>query len=66
MSESVFFVMQVSALMQRVQESETLLTTLQQALSEAKRSTQEQMVSGMLPVLIFLADYLDPLFPLML
>lgn len=33
----------VSALMQRVQESETLLSTLQQALSEAKRNTQEQM-----------------------
>uniref|UniRef100_A0A096M896 Rabaptin, RAB GTPase binding effector protein 1 n=1 Tax=Poecilia formosa TaxID=48698 RepID=A0A096M896_POEFO len=34
----------VSALMQRVQESEALLSTLQQAFSEAKRSTQEQMV----------------------
>ncbi|XP_076017369.1 rab GTPase-binding effector protein 1 [Genypterus blacodes] len=33
----------LSALMHRVQESETLLTTLQQALSDAKRSTQEQM-----------------------
>ncbi|XP_042355150.1 rab GTPase-binding effector protein 1 isoform X2 [Plectropomus leopardus] len=33
----------VSALMQRVQESETLLSTLQQAFSEAKRNTQEQM-----------------------
>nr|XP_046266247.1 rab GTPase-binding effector protein 1 isoform X1 [Scatophagus argus] len=33
----------VSALLQRVQESETLLSTLQQAFSEAKRSTQEQM-----------------------
>lgn len=31
--------------MQRVQESETLLSTLQQAFSEAKRNTQEQMVS---------------------
>ncbi|XP_045895448.1 rab GTPase-binding effector protein 1 isoform X3 [Micropterus dolomieu] len=34
----------VSALLQRVQESETLLSTLQQAFSEAKRNTQEQMV----------------------
>ncbi|XP_029375250.1 rab GTPase-binding effector protein 1 isoform X1 [Echeneis naucrates] len=34
----------VSSLMQRVQESETLLSTLQQAFSDAKRSTQEQMV----------------------
>ncbi|XP_059207337.1 rab GTPase-binding effector protein 1 [Centropristis striata] len=34
----------VSAFMQRVQESETLLSTLQQAFSEAKRNTQEQMV----------------------
>uniref|UniRef100_A0A3P9PI70 Rab GTPase-binding effector protein 1 n=1 Tax=Poecilia reticulata TaxID=8081 RepID=A0A3P9PI70_POERE len=34
----------VSALMQSVQESEALLSTLQQAFSEAKRSTQEQMV----------------------
>lgn len=34
--------------MQRVQESETLLSTLQQALSDAKRNTQEQMVSSML------------------
>ncbi|CAK6964552.1 rab GTPase-binding effector protein 1 [Scomber scombrus] len=34
----------VSALVQRVQESETLLSTLQQAFSEAKRNTQEQMV----------------------
>uniref|UniRef100_A0A3Q3WVB0 Rab GTPase-binding effector protein 1 n=1 Tax=Mola mola TaxID=94237 RepID=A0A3Q3WVB0_MOLML len=34
----------VSALLQRVQESETLLSTLQQAFSDAKRSTQEQMV----------------------
>ncbi|XP_032433123.1 rab GTPase-binding effector protein 1 isoform X2 [Xiphophorus hellerii] len=33
----------VSALMQRVQESEALLSTLQQAFSEAKRNTQEQM-----------------------
>uniref|UniRef100_A0AAX7UNK4 Rab GTPase-binding effector protein 1 n=1 Tax=Astatotilapia calliptera TaxID=8154 RepID=A0AAX7UNK4_ASTCA len=33
----------VSALMQRVQESETLLSTLQQAFSDAKRNTQEQM-----------------------
>ncbi|XP_054902770.1 rab GTPase-binding effector protein 1 [Poeciliopsis prolifica] len=33
----------VSALMQRVQESEALLSMLQQAFSEAKRSTQEQM-----------------------
>ncbi|XP_049447209.1 rab GTPase-binding effector protein 1 [Epinephelus fuscoguttatus] len=33
----------VSTLMQRVQESETLLSTLQQAFSEAKRNTQEQM-----------------------
>ncbi|XP_027887509.1 rab GTPase-binding effector protein 1 isoform X3 [Xiphophorus couchianus] len=33
----------VSALMQRVQESEALLGTLQQAFSEAKRNTQEQM-----------------------
>uniref|UniRef100_A0A1A8CYP8 Rab GTPase-binding effector protein 1 n=1 Tax=Nothobranchius kadleci TaxID=1051664 RepID=A0A1A8CYP8_NOTKA len=33
----------VSALMQRVQESETLLGTLQQTFSEAKRNTQEQM-----------------------
>ncbi|XP_008280681.1 rab GTPase-binding effector protein 1 isoform X2 [Stegastes partitus] len=33
----------VSALMQRVQESETLLGALQQAFSEAKRNTQEQM-----------------------
>ncbi|XP_061596298.1 rab GTPase-binding effector protein 1 isoform X2 [Cololabis saira] len=35
---------EVSALMQRVQESETLLSTLQQAFGDAKRSTQEQMV----------------------
>ncbi|XP_020502785.2 rab GTPase-binding effector protein 1 [Labrus bergylta] len=34
----------VSALLQRVQESETLLDTLQQAFSEAKRNTQDQMV----------------------
>ncbi|XP_075888055.1 rab GTPase-binding effector protein 1 [Nelusetta ayraudi] len=34
----------VSALLQRVQESEALLGTLQQAFSDAKRSTQEQMV----------------------
>ncbi|XP_035522268.1 rab GTPase-binding effector protein 1 isoform X2 [Morone saxatilis] len=33
----------VSALLQRVQESETLLSTLQQAFSDAKRNTQEQM-----------------------
>uniref|UniRef100_A0A669B9Y7 Rab GTPase-binding effector protein 1 n=1 Tax=Oreochromis niloticus TaxID=8128 RepID=A0A669B9Y7_ORENI len=33
----------VSGLMQRVQESETLLSTLQQAFSDAKRNTQEQM-----------------------
>ncbi|XP_070699581.1 rab GTPase-binding effector protein 1 [Pempheris klunzingeri] len=33
----------VSALMQRVQESETLLGSLQQAFSDAKRNTQEQM-----------------------
>ncbi|XP_067113397.1 rab GTPase-binding effector protein 1 [Osmerus mordax] len=33
----------VLALVQRVQESETLLTTLQQAFSQAKRHTQEQM-----------------------
>ncbi|KAK7926021.1 hypothetical protein WMY93_008331 [Mugilogobius chulae] len=33
----------VAALMQRVQESESLLETLQQAFSEAKRSTQEQL-----------------------
>lgn len=33
----------VSALLQRVQESETLLGTLQQAFSDAKRNTQEQM-----------------------
>ncbi|KAM3602069.1 uncharacterized protein V6R79_023873 [Siganus canaliculatus] len=34
----------VSSLLQRVQESETLLSTLQQAFGDAKRSTQEQMV----------------------
>uniref|UniRef100_A0A671VM90 Rab GTPase-binding effector protein 1 n=1 Tax=Sparus aurata TaxID=8175 RepID=A0A671VM90_SPAAU len=34
----------VSGLLQRVQESESLLGALQQAFSEAKRSTQEQMV----------------------
>ncbi|XP_062261930.1 rab GTPase-binding effector protein 1 [Platichthys flesus] len=33
----------VAALMQRVQESEALLGTLQQAFSDAKRNTQEQM-----------------------
>ncbi|XP_056140463.1 rab GTPase-binding effector protein 1 [Lampris incognitus] len=33
----------VSALMQRVQESEMLLCALQQAFSQAKRNTQEQM-----------------------
>uniref|UniRef100_A0A672ZTJ7 Rab GTPase-binding effector protein 1 n=1 Tax=Sphaeramia orbicularis TaxID=375764 RepID=A0A672ZTJ7_9TELE len=33
----------VASLMQRVQESETLLGTLQQAFSDAKRSTQEHM-----------------------
>lgn len=33
----------VSALVQRVQESEALLGTLQQAFSDAKRNTQEQM-----------------------
>ncbi|XP_061754893.1 rab GTPase-binding effector protein 1 isoform X2 [Nerophis ophidion] len=33
----------VAALMQRVQESETLLGTLQEAFSDAKRNTQEQM-----------------------
>uniref|UniRef100_A0A8D3CDG7 Rab GTPase-binding effector protein 1 n=1 Tax=Scophthalmus maximus TaxID=52904 RepID=A0A8D3CDG7_SCOMX len=34
----------VSGLVQRVQESEALLATLQQAFSDAKRNTQEQMV----------------------
>ncbi|XP_072230365.1 rab GTPase-binding effector protein 1 [Leuresthes tenuis] len=34
----------VAALVMRVQESETLLSTLQQAFSDAKRNTQEQMV----------------------
>uniref|UniRef100_A0A673ZGP6 Rab GTPase-binding effector protein 1 n=1 Tax=Salmo trutta TaxID=8032 RepID=A0A673ZGP6_SALTR len=34
---------QVAALMQRVQESESLLKTLQEAFSQAKRNTQEQM-----------------------
>ncbi|XP_037323135.2 rab GTPase-binding effector protein 1 isoform X1 [Pungitius pungitius] len=34
----------VSSLMQRVQESEMLLSTLQQAFCEAKRNTQQQMV----------------------
>ncbi|KAM4544473.1 rab GTPase-binding effector protein 1 [Odontesthes bonariensis] len=34
----------VTALVLRVQESETLLSTLQQAFSDAKRNTQEQMV----------------------
>uniref|UniRef100_G3QCF8 Rab GTPase-binding effector protein 1 n=1 Tax=Gasterosteus aculeatus aculeatus TaxID=481459 RepID=G3QCF8_GASAC len=34
----------VSVFMQRVQESEMLLSTLQQAFSEAKRNTQQQMV----------------------
>lgn len=34
--------------MQRVQESEMLLSTLQQAFSEAKRNTQQQMVSSAL------------------
>ncbi|XP_008331241.1 rab GTPase-binding effector protein 1 isoform X2 [Cynoglossus semilaevis] len=33
----------VSTLIQRVQESEALLSTLQQAFSDAKRNTQEQM-----------------------
>ncbi|KAJ8275829.1 hypothetical protein COCON_G00075810 [Conger conger] len=33
----------VTTLMQKVQESETLLSTLQQAFSQAKRNTQEQM-----------------------
>uniref|UniRef100_A0AAV2JCD4 Rab GTPase-binding effector protein 1 n=1 Tax=Knipowitschia caucasica TaxID=637954 RepID=A0AAV2JCD4_KNICA len=33
----------VAALMQRVQESESLLNSLQQAFSDAKHSTQEQM-----------------------
>lgn len=33
----------VAALMQRVQESESLLSTLQTTFTEAKRSTQEQM-----------------------
>ncbi|XP_068456064.1 rab GTPase-binding effector protein 1 [Clinocottus analis] len=33
----------VSAFMQRVQESELLLSTLQQAFGDAKRNTQEQM-----------------------
>uniref|UniRef100_A0A673ZHK3 Rab GTPase-binding effector protein 1 n=1 Tax=Salmo trutta TaxID=8032 RepID=A0A673ZHK3_SALTR len=33
----------VAALMQRVQESESLLKTLQEAFSQAKRNTQEQM-----------------------
>ncbi|MBN3304184.1 RABE1 protein, partial [Amia calva] len=33
----------VSALLQKVQDSETLLGSLQQAFSQAKRSTQEQM-----------------------
>jgi len=32
--------------MQRVQESELLLLSLQQAFSDARRSTQEQMVSS--------------------
>ncbi|KAK0131597.1 Rab GTPase-binding effector protein 1 [Merluccius polli] len=40
------FTAKVSALVQRVQESETLLAALQQALSQAKRSTQEQMASN--------------------
>uniref|UniRef100_A0A8C7QDD0 Rabaptin, RAB GTPase binding effector protein 1 n=2 Tax=Oncorhynchus mykiss TaxID=8022 RepID=A0A8C7QDD0_ONCMY len=34
---------QVAALMHRVQESESLLKTLQEAFSQAKRNTQEQM-----------------------
>uniref|UniRef100_A0A8C7K0T6 Rabaptin, RAB GTPase binding effector protein 1 n=1 Tax=Oncorhynchus kisutch TaxID=8019 RepID=A0A8C7K0T6_ONCKI len=38
-----FFVSQVAALMQRVHESELLLNTLQEAFSQAKRNTQEQM-----------------------
>lgn len=33
--------------MQRAQESESLLTNMQQSFSQAKRSTQEQMVSRM-------------------
>ena len=37
---------QVAALMHRVQESESLLKTLQEAFSQAKRNTQEQMVSS--------------------
>ncbi|KAJ3589346.1 hypothetical protein NHX12_010191 [Muraenolepis orangiensis] len=37
------FTAKVFALVQRVQESETLLDTLQQAFGQAKRSTQEQM-----------------------
>ncbi|XP_068591103.1 rab GTPase-binding effector protein 1 [Cebidichthys violaceus] len=36
-------VAKVSAFMQRVQESETLLSSLQQAFSEAKSNTQQQM-----------------------
>ncbi|KAI3373978.1 hypothetical protein L3Q82_022547 [Scortum barcoo] len=46
----------VSALLQRVQESETLLSTLQQAFSEAKRNTQEQMVSSRLIALAVVAS----------
>lgn len=38
-------VSQVSSLLQRVQASEALLGSLQQAFTEAKRTTQEQMVS---------------------
>lgn len=34
----------VSALMQKVQESESTLSVLQQAFSQAKRNTQEEMV----------------------
>uniref|UniRef100_A0A8C4S5E3 Rabaptin, RAB GTPase binding effector protein 1 n=1 Tax=Erpetoichthys calabaricus TaxID=27687 RepID=A0A8C4S5E3_ERPCA len=38
-----FFSLQISTLMQKVQESETLLSSIQQAFSQAKRNAQEQM-----------------------
>lgn len=38
--------LQVSTLLHRVQESEALLSSLQQAFSEAQRSTQEHLVSS--------------------
>lgn len=40
----ILFGFQISELKQKVQESESLVSALQQTFSQAKRNTQEQMV----------------------